>query len=794
MRRAAILRWSWWKKTLLVVFVLLLGWWWFCLPSPLFDDPLATELLSSEGDLLSARIAADGQWRMPAADSVSPRLLAAVVNYEDRNFYQHWGISPTAVTRALRDNWAAGEVVSGASTITMQVARMARANQARTLVQKLLEGAWATRLEFRYSKKELLHFWLANAPFGGNVVGVEAATRRYYGRSPAELSWAEAATLAVLPNSPALIHPGRARSALRAKRDRLLDDLAAAGQLSAEEADLAKLEPLPEAPHPLPRLGDHLLERLRQERGAGRYRSSLDAGLQNGVMELVRRHQSLLAGNQVHNVAAMVTEVASGKVVAYVGNVPDLAPAFAPDVDLITAPRSPGSLLKPLLFALAQENGKLTPRQLLTDIPTNFNSFQPANFHLDYDGAVPANEALSRSLNIPFVYLLRDYGVPGFHAAMRQYGFRQITRSPDHYGLSLILGGGEITMEEINGWFLGLARQQRYFYDRQGQYSRADFQPPALLADAPNRAPTEALVRSPGPIGAGAGYLTLEALTELTRPDETGATMRFSSHRRIAWKTGTSFGFRDAWAVGCTPAYVVSVWAGNADGEGRAGLVGVRAAAPLLFQVFRLLDERSTTAPAWFEPPYDDMIQSATCRQSGMLAGPDCPAAPEWLAASAELGEVCPYHQRIFTTSDLAYQIRQDCGSAAPQANNWFTLPAREAHYYRRHHPEYRPLPPFHPDCADELNFAASDPMQLIYPFQNGVISPAKNWKGEIEPVFFELAHRKEDATVYWHLDEKYLTETKIFHTLSLQIPTGKHQLTLVDDAGNRLEHSFEVK
>ncbi len=777
---------------MLIALVVFFIWWLFCLPSPLFKAPLATELLSSEGELLSARIAADGQWRMPAADSVSPKLIVAVINYEDKTFREHWGVSMRGFLRALRDNWSAGRVVSGGSTITMQVARMARGNKARTLVQKMLEAAVATRLEAGYSKDEILRLWLANAPFGGNVVGAEAATRRYYGRSPAELSWAEAATLAVLPNSPALIHPGRSRAALRAKRDRLLNDLAQAGHLSAEEAQLSKLEPLPEAPRPLPRRAEHLLERLRKTHGSGRYRSSLEGNLQTEVNALVRRHQSLLVGNQVHNVAAMVTEVATGRVVAYVGNAPDLAPAFAPDVDIVTSPRSPGSLLKPMLYALAQEDGKLMPNGLLPDVPTSFGKFQPANFYQNYDGAVRANEALARSLNIPFVYLLQDYGVPRFHAAMRGYGFRQISQPPEHYGLSLILGGGETTMEEINGWFLGMARQLRYFYDRQGRYHPADFDRPTLLADA-SRPSLAGAAQSPGPIGAGAAYLTLEALTELTRPDDTGATLRFSSRRRIAWKTGTSFGFRDAWAVGCTPAYVVSVWAGNADGEGREGLVGVRAAAPLLFNIFRALDEQSTDAPAWFESPWDELVQLPTCALSGYLAGQDCPTEDAWLATHSERSAPCPFHQLIYTDAEKQYRVRQDCGPAPALPQKWFGLPARQAHYYKHRHPDYKPLPPLHPDCGTDPT-ANSSPMQFIYPYKNGSLSPVKNWKGETEPIFFELAHQDANTTVFWHLDQAYIGKTKVFHSLSVEVETGRHLLTVVDDAGNRLERRFQVK
>lgn len=728
---------------------------------------------------------------MPAADSIAEELKIAVIAYEDRRFPDHWGISIAAIFRAMGENWRAGRVVSGGSTLTMQVARMARGNRARTLVQKMVEGSWATRLEFRYTKSEILGLWLANAPFGGNVVGVEAAARRYYGRPPDRLSWAEAATLAVLPNSPGLIHPGRDRSALRAKRNGLLDDLVELGHLGRQEADLAKLEPLPDAPLPRPREADHLLERLRLTDGPGRYQTSLEADLQDRVNQLVTDHQKNLAGNRIYNVACLVSEVATGKVVAYVGNVPNLAPAYAPDVDLISAPRSPGSVLKPILYALAQEDGTVTARQLLPDVPTSFGNFRPANFYRDFDGAVPANEALARSLNVPFVHLLRDYGTERFQTQLRGYGFAQISQPADHYGLSMILGGGEITMEEIHGWFLGLARQQRYFHDRQGMYDSRDWKGVSFLGDGTLEEELQTLNHDAGAVGAGAGFTTLEALRELKRPDENGNDIRFESRRPVAWKTGTSFGFRDAWAVGCTPAYVVSVWTGNADGEGRPGLVGVKAAAPLLFRVLRLLDGRQPGAPRWFEPPYDELAKTVVCEKSGHLAGPDCPTDTLWLPEAAERASVCPYHQRIFLGPDQAYRVRQDCGPGPATPFNWFLLPVRQAYYYRRKHADYLNTPPLHPDCGTE---SSTKKMAFVFPYRDGVISPGKNWRGEIEPVLFELAHPRPEATVHWHLNGAFLASTTSFHTLTIAVTPGAHVLTVVDETGSKRERRFEVR
>ena len=779
------------RRYLLLLPLILLGvYWLFCLPRALFPAPTATELLSAEGELLSARTAADGQWRLPAPDSVAAVLPLAVLHYEDRNFYRHWGVSLRGIVRAVRDNWRAGRVVSGGSTLTMQVARMARGNRPRTLWQKMVEACWATRMEWRYDKEEILNLWLAQAPFGGNTVGIEAAAYRYYGRSPANLSWAEAATLAVLPNSPGLIHPGRSRDALRRKRDRLLESLSQAGHLTVEDLKLALLEPLPGAPLPRPRDADHLLERLRKAHGPGRYRSSVEAGLQRRLTRLVGDHQRSLAGNRIGNVACMVSEVATGRVIAYVGNAPDVSAEAAPHVDIITAPRSPGSLLKPLLYGLSLAEGRITSRQLLPDVPTSFGAFRPANFHLGFDGAVSANEALARSLNIPFVHLLREYGVERFHDRLRGYGFGQLGAGAGHYGLSLILGGGEITMEEIHGWFLGLARQQLYFHERQGMYAPGDWGPPTLLRES-GRHPLHRLEHANPPITAGAGYLTLSALSALTRPDENGRDHRFVSGRPVAWKTGTSFGFRDAWAVGCTPAYVVSVWAGNADGEGRPGLVGVRAAAPLLFRVFRELEDRATDAPRWFEEPADALTTTRTCSRSGYLAGADCPADSLLQVHEAERAAVCPHHRRVFTDPEGHFRVRQQCGPGPPVATSWFELPPRQAHYYQKRHADYRPLPPLHPDCGSAPTAAM---LEFIFPYRDGVLSPGRNWRGDPEPLLFEVAHHEADATIHWHLDGRYLGSTRQFHGMAIDVPPGTHRVTVTDEEGNSKSRGVEVR
>ena len=738
------------------------------MPNQPFAAPLATELLDRRQQLLSAHIASDGQWRMAAADSIPPTMKQAVLAYEDRRFYKHVGVDARSLVRAMLSNARAGRVVSGGSTLTMQLARMLRGNRGRTVWQKLVEIAVALRLEVRYSKPELLHLWLNNAPFGGNTVGLNAASYRYYGRSPATLSAAEATTLAVLPNNPAIIHPGRNRDLLRDKRDRLLQYLHESGVLSAQALELALLEPLPQAPLTLPRDAPHYLQRLRRSGTPGRYTSTIDGQLQRAVADIISRHHRKLQQNEVHNLAVLVSEVSSGAVVAYHGNVPGLEQIYAPAVDLITAPRSPGSLLKPILYGLALDAGEILPGQLLPDVPTSFQNFRPANFLEDFDGAVPADEALVRSLNIPFVYLLRDYGTARFLDRLRRFGFAHMGQPADHYGLSLILGGAEITLEEIHGWFLGVAQQQRFYHTARQAGQATDF----------------------AGLGAGAGHTVLNALRDLQRPDELGDYHRFESHRPIAWKTGTSFGLRDAWAVGATPAYVVSVWVGNADGAGRPGLIGVRAAAPVLFDVFRMLEDYSRDAPNWFTPPDDALREVDVCTTSGELAGPDCPSARRLAPRVPDHTLPCKLHQRIYTTADGAYRTTQQC-SADAVARTVFSLPPLRAYFYRRRHADYSSLPPWQPDCAPAADRTPS--LQFIYPEGNGVLSAVKNWYGQEEPFYFAVSADQPGTVLHWHLDGRFLRSTSVFHQLSLALTPGTHVLTVTDAQGHTISRTVQV-
>lgn len=769
--------------------LLFLLWWVFALPRTLFKMPLATVIEDAKGNLLSARIAQDGQWRFPSTDRLPEKFQVCVRVFEDRRFWNHPGVDFRALARAFRQNVRAGRIVSGASTINMQVIRLSRGNPSRSLGQKILEILLAIRLEVAYPKAKILQLWADNAPFGGNVVGLEAASWRYYGKASALLSWAEAATLAVLPNSPALIHPGRNRAALEEKRNRLLAHLLTLGELDQQTYELAISEPLPGAPLPLPSLAPHLLQHIVATNGPGRWIVSIDGQLQQRLIRLARQQQLRLAGNGIHNLGVLILDTESGKVLAYLGNLPELAKEHSPQVDLIQAPRSPGSLLKPLLYSLSVQEGVILPAELLPDIPSVFGGFRPENFHESYAGAVPAQLALARSLNIPFVYLLKKYGVAPFHNALREWQFDFINQGPDHYGLSLILGGCEVSLWQATAWYSSLGRMLLHQKKFQGQYDPKDWHlPEYLYSSLPP--PTPRLKNAPGLVGAGAAWATIQALETLERPDSEGDWEAFNSSHRMAWKTGTSFGFRDAWAVGVDPQYTIGVWTGNADGEGRPGLVGVQAAAPILFAVRQLLP---AATKGWFEAPLNDLAPALICQQSGMLARSYCPADSLLLPVRKGGGEICHLHELIHL-DETGLRVNQQClgSNEIPQAQAWFVLPSLQAYYYRQQHPSYSPLPPWRDDCRPSSE--STPRMQWIYPTHATRIKIPRNWKGEIEAVIFSVAHRQSDATIHWHLDGNYLVTTHQLHTLELQPSAGVHQLTLIDQDGQRLSRQIIIE
>ncbi|HEX8562777.1 MAG TPA: penicillin-binding protein 1C [Flavobacterium sp.] len=765
-----------------VVAMMLSMMYYFCLPKTLFSSPYATVIESSNGDLLGAKIASDGQWRFPASDSIPEKFKQCIIAFEDSHFYSHPGFNPVSMAGAVVQNHRAGKVVRGGSTLTQQVIRLSRHGKKRSYGEKLIELILATRLELRLSKDEILALYAAHAPFGGNVVGLDMASWRYFGVRPHQLSWAETATLAVLPNAPGLIYPGRNQQSLRSKRDRLLKRLHQTGTIDEQTYSLAVLEPLPQKPFNLPEVAPHLLQRAAHERPGSRTKTTIDIDLQQRVNQIAKYYYEQYKQNEVHNLAILVIDVKTRNVITYIGNSPTTI-EHQKDVDIIDAPRSTGSILKPLLYASMLDHGELLPNTLVADVPTQISGYTPQNFNLTYDGAVPAHRALARSLNIPSVLMLQDFGVNKFYEQLRKYRLRDISKRPEHYGLSLILGGAESNLWDLCRTYAGLTATVDYFNRHQGKYRSGEFADlnynSAVAAKFGNEQYNKPM------IGAGAIWLTYNAMEEVGRPEGDEAWKFYDSSLKIAWKTGTSFGNRDAWAIGTSPGYVVGVWIGNATGEGRPELTGVTSAAPVLFDVFNLLPRK-----AWFEAPLNDLAEAEVCSQSGYLAKPGCPTVKQLIPVKGEKTLVCPYHKTVHLDGAQQYRVNSSCENVDTIVTaQWFVLPPVMEWFYKSQHIDYRPLPPFRDDCMA----TATTTMDFIYPKQNSKIFLTKNFDGVVQPVILKVAHSNQNTQLYWYVDDVFKGTTRTFNEMEISPKTGVHQITVVDDLGNEIRRRVEI-
>jgi len=769
------------KRILIAISVILLILYYFALPKPLFHKPTSTVILSKEGKLLGARIAKDGQWRFPANNQVPEKFKKSIITFEDQYFYHHPGVNLASLFRAAWQDITARKIVSGGSTLSMQVIRLSQDHPKRNFYQKIKEIILATRLEFGYSKDEILSFYAANAPFGSNVVGLDAASWRFFGRKASSLSWAEAATLAVLPNAPSLIYPGKNAEKLRKKRNRLLYKMMAKQIIDSLTYELSIQEPLPGKVKALPNIAPHLLQEINKKYRGQLQETTIDFDLQQSSLKILRDYSKNLYANHIYNAAIMVLEVETGNILVYIGNTEknNDKQNHSNYVDVIQARRSSGSILKPLLYAYMLQEGKMLPKSFVKDIPTEISGYQPENYNRQFMGVVSADEALQRSLNVPAVRELQSYGYPRFYLRLQKLGFTTINRSADNYGLTLILGGAEVKLWDLAKVYSSMARVLKH-YSESG-YDLSDWHAPRFIEQKPSEFKQGKLLE------ASSIWFAFEAMRKLNRPNSELGWQQFSSTRNVAWKTGTSHGFRDAWAVGVDPEYMVGVWVGNADGEGRAGITGLQAAAPLMFQIFDLLP-----SVAWFKQPVSEMKKLKVCAKSGYRASTNCPEVKEeYMPIRGEESPLCPYHKLIHLDSTAQYQVNSNCVSVNKMIHQKrFVLPAVCGWYYQQLHPEYSPPPPYRSDCKN----VSTKSMEMIYPKSGAKIFIPIDHSGVRSEVVFRVAHKHADIKVYWHLDGKYLGFTRGQNEMSLAPQTGKHLLTLMDENGEQLFCRFWVK
>ena len=748
---------------LLVIFIVLV----FLLPSLLLKKSrdYSYAIYDKDGILLGAQVASDEQWRFEPGE-VPQKFKDCIILYEDKRFRYHFGIDLISIGRAVKQNIQQNRIVSGGSTITMQTIRLLSGNPKRTYTQKIKEAFLSVIFEMRFSKKKILELYCAYAPFGGNVVGLEAASWRYFNRPPQELSWAESATLAVLPNQPALVYPGANSIILLEKRDSLLYKLYEKKIIDKTTFELSLQEKLPEKPYLLPGMASHYLEFLKRKnnKNTTKFYTTIDYAVQKNTSRILENWSRELSNKGINNAAALVLDTKSLEILAYCGNTgADGRNMDSYAVDIIQSKRSSGSLLKPFLFAAMLDAGELLPDQLVIDVPTRIGNYNPDNNIPKYSGVVPASEALTRSLNIPAIRELRKYGINRFLDVLRKCGFTTFTRTSDEYGLPLILGGGEIKMTEATVAYANLMNKAQ---------------------DLP--------VSSP--FSTGSAWITIDVLSTGIRPDDEANWQKYLNSKQIAWKTGTSNGNRDAWAIGTTPEFTVAIWAGNASGKGNPDLKSVSTAAPILFDVFSSLPQTT-----WPQIPYKQMVFQTVCAHSGYAAGQNCTETKTiFRSKDAVVPELCPYCTTISFTPDEKYRATAEdlMGEKAgiyngmvPKIKKCFVLPPNLEYWYKNNNFSYITLPDFVPWHTSETK----DNISIVFPEPEAKIIIPIELDGSQGEIVMQAAARSSETVIYWDIDGQYIGLTEKKHEVSLNLEPGRHILTITDNNGNILRRSFEV-
>jgi penicillin-binding protein 1C len=734
--------------------------------SSIFKEEYSTAVKAENGSLLHVFINEHEQWYLPPDTMAVPeKLKVAVIAFEDEGFYKHWGVNFKAIARALWQNVRSGKVVSGASTIPMQIARMAHPKK-RTYLNKLIEIGVALKLTIHFSKEELLKLYLDHAPYGGNVIGYRTAAFKYFEKDACLLTWGEAATLAVLPNAPGLIYPSSTSGSLQLKRDRLLKKMYQEGYITERNYRLALLEEVPDRFVSFKSHAPHLARRLKVNYPhQWILPTTVDDQLQKRCNQLAARYKEIHAAYGIHNLSILLADTKSGAVKAYVGSADFFDNQYGGQVDGVIAARSSGSILKPFLYALSIDEGIILPESYIRDLPTYFDGFSPRNANREYQGVVTVREALVRSLNIPAVRLLNYYGVYQFYSFLQLAGVSTLFRTADEYGLPLILGGAEVNMWEMVALYRGLA-------------NKGVFTDNYLLMDQSTK--------KTGPlISTGSCFLTLDVLKDLKRPGSEYFWERFSSSRPFAWKTGTSFGHKDAWAIGVDPEYTIAVWCGNFNGDGNKNIGGAATAGPILFDILQFLPRQSNVG--WFEKNDIDYKPMKICRLSGFRATDAC-LEVDTISVPEEMKPLraCEYHRFNYFSADGKHECCSRCWNEIGKTQKAVTVYPPDIAYYLRMKGQYMEQQVGHyPACPA---YTTGQSLQIIYPNLNARLFLPRDFNGEMQKVVCKVGHTNRNVKVYWYLNEQFVGETTREHKMEVQFTKGWNTLTVIDENGAREE------
>ncbi|MBK8443247.1 MAG: penicillin-binding protein 1C [Sphingobacteriales bacterium] len=729
----------------------------------------SVSVAAADGVPLYAFLSDDDKWRLKTELSeISTTLRKALIHKEDKYFYYHFGINPVAILRAAFNNMLLGKRSSGASTITMQVARLLEPKQ-RTYTNKLREVFRALQLEILYSKDEILQFYINLVPYGSNIEGIKSAAALYFGKSPALLSIAEITTLAIIPNRPSSLRLGDNNAYIVQERNRWLRRFAAEGVFTAAAIETALAEPLNARRQSMPRQAPHYSRRMKEAFPQmvnihGSLRAEQQRKAEQIVQNFVRRTKRM----HINNAAAIVINNRNKAVEVYVGSGDFFDTIDGGQVDGVKAVRSPGSTLKPFLYGLAFDKGIITPKTIISDVPVNYSGYMPANFDKQYNGYVSVEKALALSLNIPAVKVLNEVQLNDFIDLLVNGQCRQIERDRKKMGLSLALGGCGVRLEELSNLYAALARG--------GQFSRLKW----LQGDS--------ISREVPLLSASATYMLTRIMTQLQRPDLPAALASSSTVPRIAWKTGTSYGRRDAWSIGYNKNYTIGVWAGNFSGEGVAELTGADIATPLLFELFNAIDKASLDNK-WLAAPLE-LDERWVCAQSGDIPNDFCEQRVlDYYIPAVSHVRTCRHREYVWVSADEKITYCTSCMPAEGAKRILYDRHTPEMiRYFEENHINYQQLPPHNPDCGRLL----ANQLPSITSLQNH--SEYLLDSNDLQDLMLSCTVANDVERIFWFIDDKFYKAVAPQVSVSFTPHAGNIKISCADDKGRNSDIVIKVQ
>jgi penicillin-binding protein 1C len=737
--------------------------WLFPLPDRIDYSTIITD---DKGEVIHAFLTRDQQWRMKTElKEISPLLRKTIVEKEDKYFYYHVGINPLAVFRAIGRNILSRRRTSGASTITMQVAR-ALEPKKRTYWNKIREMFRALQLEWKYSKDEILQLYLNKVPYGGNIQGVKSASILYFGKNPDHLSLAEITALSIIPNRPSSLVMGRNNDRIVEERNKWLRRWAKEKVFTGQEIADALAEPLTAKRGVVPGYIPQLAQKLRK-RGGPIVHSTIQLNMQLKLEKLVKDYSRTLALKNIRNAAVIVLDNRTHRVVSYVGSADFHDSSDGGQVNGAAAIRQPGSTLKPLLYGLCIDGGLLTPKRMITDVPVNYQGYAPENYDRRFNGYVTMEYALEHSLNIPAVKSLKALGKDQLIQKLTDCDFRQVERDRKKLGLSMILGGCGATLEELTGLYS--------IFSNEGRYVR------------PVYATTDSLAPGKKILSPAAAFMIDEILSKVNRPDFPLNWESTVHLPKIAWKTGTSYGRRDAWSIGYNQRYTVGIWVGNFSGVGIPELSGANVATPLLFTVFNTIDYDDDAA--WFPKPEDCDVRMV-CSETGLPPVDSCThLVTDYFIPLVSTATTCDRRQEVFVSADEKISYCRICLPPAGYKKKWYTVvPPEMKEYYDANHIAYQPIPPHNPNC--EKVFREGAPI---------VVSPANGGEYLInrkdpEPLQLRCRVGNDVSKVFWYINDKFYKSVEAGSREFFLPEEGPVKISCTDDKGRNRNVWIRVK